>query len=188
MDVLEFRKIVIDDIYDSLYDGRGVWSRGYEYPLVISRINQHYTEHNSTIHNTSWGFEGVHVLFKDELDRIFPGTVHSDIKGSSYPNTFIYDITQPPLDDKQYDFVVNVSTLEEVSGSHISIFNNLFSMVKPGGIFIATFDLPGLQLSEFESLFNMPLKTDGIPISGDVTRFKDLSSSHLTCGIMVLRK
>ena len=54
LQLLEFRKITIDDIFDDKYDDGFSWSRAYEYPLVIKTINKYYKSENY-IHNTSWG-------------------------------------------------------------------------------------------------------------------------------------
>ena len=43
------------------------------------------------IHNSSWGFEGIHVIFRDELDKIGK-CIHSDIINSDYRDTFYHDI------------------------------------------------------------------------------------------------
>ena len=82
--------------------------------------------------------------------------INSDIKPSNIPNTTVWDLLeQPPaLWQDSFDFVVNVSTLEEVNTNHVDIFNRLVYMTKPGGIIICTFDLPGLQIAKFEALFN----------------------------------
>jgi hypothetical protein len=186
MKIIEFRKITTEDTTDDLYSG--FWSRIYEYPLVIQIIDNYYKKSNS-IHNTSWGFQGVHLKFKNKLDSIYGDVVHSDIKKSNEKNTFIYDICNPPTSDEKYDFVLNISTLEEIkTKNHIDIFNNLFSMVKDGGFLIATFDLPGLQLEKFEEMFGQSLEFGIEPINGKNSKCPNQQYSHLTCGIMVVQK
>ena len=61
-------------------------------------------------------------------------------------------------------------------------------MLKPKGIFIATFDIPGLQLYKFESLFDTKIIADGIPLSGNESQIQNVKYSHLNCGFMVVQK
>ena len=133
--VIEFRKILVSDIFDQQYDDGVSWSRVYEYPLVINILKKYYKK-GDLIHNTSWGFTGIHIKFKENLDRLFGGVIHSDIIESNLDNTFVYDISKPPVKNEieKYDMVINVSTLEEVNYDHLEIFNNLLLQLKPGGI------------------------------------------------------
>ena len=205
MEVLEFRKITTDDFYDDFYNDGYAWSRVYEYPLVINEIKKYYID-GCTIHNTSWGFDGIHILFKEKLEELFGEVRHSDILESSLVNTFIYDITKPPAMEEvgKYDIVINVSTLEEVRFDHLRVFQNLFDQVKTGGVFIATFDLLAsdlslikslflrkkrvLQLVKFEKLFSRQISTSGNPLNGENSQLKNSRNRFLNCGIMVLRK
>ncbi len=186
-DILEFRKLTTADIVDMSYVG--AWSRVYEYPVVLNLLKK-YCKEESVIHNSSWGFTGVHVIFKQVLDKEFKNTEHSDIKKSSLTNTYVYDITEKC--DKRYmenyDAVINVSTMEEVKFDHLQVFNNLLEQVKPGGYFIATFDLPGLQLDKFENLFKKAISLEGEPINGSNSPDPNLRYSHLNVGLMVLKK
>ena len=93
MRVIEFKYLTRNDLFDKKYVA---WSRIYEYPYVLNMLTQLDANKNSTIHNTSWGFEGCHVTFKDDLDNLYSNTLHSDIKKSSLKNTTVYDITTPP--------------------------------------------------------------------------------------------
>ena len=196
MKILEFRYLTTEDRIDTKYDFEeaGVhtrpWSRLYEYPVVIDVLKDFCNE-ESTIHNSSWGFGGVHVTFKEELESLFEGRVeNSDIKPSSLDNTFIYDITKEPSADlrNKYDVVINVSTLEEVNSDHIKVFNNLYSQVKEGGLFVATFDLPGLQIKRFEELFGRQLEINGTILDGSNSFAKNQRYSHLNVGLMVIQK
>jgi hypothetical protein len=187
MKVLEFRKIFTSDIHDQMFNDGYAWSRIYEYPLVIRHIEKYYKP-DDTIHNSSWGFEGVHIVFKEQLDKNF-NVQHSDIRPSSLKNTFVYDITKRDSNLKQkYDFVVNISTLEEVNSDHIEVFNNLFDQVKMNGYFIATFDLPGLQLERFEEFFGKKIEQDNIPLNGNNSVLKNNNCANLNVGLMVLKK
>mgnify|MGYP001159686552 CR=1 FL=1 len=204
MKVIEFRKILKNETYDNYYNDNHAWSRIYEYPLIISKIKK-YLKEDSVIHNSSWGFEGIHVLFKEKLDQLSKNVYHSDIIESKLKNTFVYDITKEPINDEieKYDIVLNVSTLEEVNYDHIKIFNNLFKQVKNGGIFIATFDLNSqnnffsnlfakrqkvLQLNKFEKLFSRKIKNGTDILNGENSLIKNQKYRNTNCGIMVLRK
>ena len=68
MRILEFRKIVTKDRYDDLYDDGSAWSRVYEYPLIMDTISEIHKA-GQLIHNSSWGWQGVHVIFKEELEK-----------------------------------------------------------------------------------------------------------------------
>jgi hypothetical protein len=142
------------------------------------------------IHNTCWGFSDIHIWFKNILDEKYKNNINSDIKKSNEPNTFIYNLKDKPKKEwiDKFDFVINISTLEEVKGDHIEVFINSFSMVKPGGYFICTFDLPGLQLNKFEDLFNSKYEITDNPITGINSEFKQEKYKHLSCGYMVVKK
>lgn len=119
------------------------WSRIYEYEWVLNSLKKLNINKNAFIHNSSWGFEGVHIDFKNELDKQYHNTIHTDIKISDLPNTYIYDITKKPDEMllNKFDVVVNISTIEEVAFDNISIFNNLIAQIKTNGYFIISFDL-----------------------------------------------
>ena len=210
MEIIEFRKILTNDIYDDYYSDGVAWSRIYEYPLVLNAVKKYYQK-GYKIHNSAWGFNGPHILFKEKLDELSDNVYHSDILKSDLKNTFIYDITKPPnqTEIEKYDIIINVSTLEEVDFNHLDIFNNLFMQLKKGGIFIATFDLhrknPSkiklllsrsarlqqkrvLQLEKFEKLFEKKIKVNGNPINGKNSHLKKISYKHLNCGLMIIRK
>jgi hypothetical protein len=62
-------------------------------------------------------------MFKKEFDDTYINTIHSDIRTSNLKNTMYYDITKP-IEDKYknyFDFVINISTVEEVNHDNISI-------------------------------------------------------------------
>ena len=188
MEVLEFRKITTEDEYDDYYNDNSCWSRVYEYPLVLKTIKKLYKK-GQLIHNTSWGFSGVHILFKEKLEEMFE-VEHSDIKASKLEKTFVYDITKrnDSLKEK-YDILINVSTLEEVKGvEHKKIFFNLLEQLKPGGFLVCTFDLPGLQLESFEELFSQKIIENDKSLNGKNSKLKNTRYSNLNCGLMVVKK
>lgn len=189
--LLDFRKINLSDEYSEYFNDGVSWSRVYEYPLVINEIKKYYPNNQDIkIHNSSWGFQGVHVTFKNYLDSIYKNVTHSDIKYSNLKKTIVYDITKSPEDKyKEYfDVVINISTLEEVNFDHLQSFKNLFDQVKIGGLLIITFDLPGLQLNKFEALFDQKLKTSNIDINGFNSKLPFSTFGYLSCGIIVLKK
>jgi hypothetical protein len=189
-EVLEFRKINRNDIFDHSYNDGFAWSRIYEYPLVLNEIEKYFKDDKTIqIHNTSWGFQGIHVMFKNTLDSKYENVIHTDIVKSDLPKTSIYDITKEDINlEKKFDAVINISTLEEVSDNHILILNNLFNQVKENGILIITFDIPGLQISEFEKLLNVNIKTSNNDISGINSELPNSYGQNLNCGILVLKK
>ena len=206
LEVLLFRKIVTSDNFDQKYNDGKAWSRIYEYPLVMNEIKRYYKK-GDLIHNTCWGFEGVHILFKEELEKKFENIIHSDIIKSDLKNTFIHDIAKAPTSQhiEKYDILINVSTLEEIHSNHITIFNNLFKQLKKGGVLIATFDLLKnnrnklidflfrkrrrvLQIDRFENFFSEKISSEGTPINGENSILKNYKYKHLNCGIMVIKK
>jgi len=195
MTVLEFKYLARNDLFDKKYVA---WSRIYEYPYVLNMLTQLGANENSTIHNTSWGWEGCHVTFKNDLDDIYIKTLHSDIKKSSLKNTTVYDITKQPETNlvEQFDFVLNVSTVEEVNYSHVSIIQNLLKQVKVGGYLIITFDyndkntkgVGSIQLKEVEKCFNIKLEDNNNKISGVNSEIIEVRNKLLNCGVLIIQK
>lgn len=163
------------------------WSRIYEYPLVLELLSK-YSDSSSLVHNTSWGNEdwrdvgSIHVSFKEDLECMFEkgNVLSTDQKKSKLKNTEVYDLTHSPKQEwlEKYDFVLNISTLEEIPVGQVNIFQNLLSMVKVGGYLIVTFDIPGLKINEFEEYFDKKFESLD----------KKISNGSLTCGYMVIRK
>lgn len=195
MRVIEFKYLTRTDLFDKKYVA---WSRIYEYPYVLNMLTQLGANENSTIHNTSWGWEGCHVTFKNVLDDIYINTLHSDIKKSSLKNTTVYDITKQPETNlvEQFDFVLNVSTVEEVNYSHVSIIQNLLKQVKVGGYLIITFDyndknttgIGSIQLKEVEKCFNIKLEDNNNKISGVNSEIIEVRNKLLNCGVLIIQK
>lgn len=152
MKVLKFGFFSPTDKHDMKFQHDLSWSRIYEYPFVLNEIAA-YKERTGIepkIHNCSWGFRDIHAVFKTWLDVKY-NTYHSDLIPSSLYKAFIWDITKKaPQFVEHFDIVINVSTLEEVNGDHVEIMKNHLEQVKEGGIFIMTFDFPGLQLDKVE--------------------------------------
>ena len=154
-EVLTFRFADSTDNFDAKYIQAGAWSRPYEYFFVIDFIRWNMLKNmkKPEIHNTSWGFEGIHVTFRDELDKIGK-CVHSDIVTSKFRETFYYDITKEEKEfEDKFDFVVNISTIEHLPTvkDRLSAIENLFKQVKPNGYLIMTFDFPRVNLTEIKT-------------------------------------
>jgi len=186
-DVLEYRKVRLSDRYEEKYE---TWSRIYEYPLVIDKIREHTSTTEISIHNSSWGFNELHAGFKDDLESEFREVVNSDLLPSEIPNTVIWDITTRPPEKylDRFDFVLNVSTVEEVDTDHLMIIENLVAQVKPGGFLIMTFDMPGMQLTKLNKLLNKSLVEFDDNINGANSAIPLPKYSHLNCGLLVLRR
>ena len=186
-EVLDFSYIDINSKFDLMW---GWWSRVYEYPLVLDQLNKLGWNQDSTIHNTCWGSQGCHILFKDQLEERTSFVINSDIIPSTVANTTIFDLRKNPPQDwrNHFDFVLNVSTLEEIRFPHVVIFENLLAMVKPGGYLIATFDLPGLDLKMFEELFNCKIKQVKERVNGQNSPYQMSQFAQLEVGFMVVKK
>lgn len=185
--VLEFKLIDIDYKFDYKW---GWWSRVYEYELVLQRLRDLNNLNQPWIHNTCWGYQGCHILFKNELESKFSNVVNSDIQASSIDNTEVYDLKTPcPAEWKEkFDFVLNVSTIEEIDHPHIQIFENLLRMVKIGGYLIATFDLPGMQLDMIEKLFVQKIRSTSNPVTGKTSPYRMDQFQHLKVGYFVIQR
>lgn len=198
MEVVEFRYIRRDEPYDKKYEA---WSRVYEYPLVLRRLAELGAGPESAIHNSSWGFMGCHVTFKNDLDVAYPLAVHSDIRPSDLPRTFLYDITQSggvPL-QSVFDFVINISTVEEVGHDNVAIIRNLYDQVKPGGYLVITFDYhpnnsrPGngsIELEKVEQFVGRAIDPcdPSERINGDASVCPHHYFNYLNCGLLIVRK
>jgi len=187
MRVIEYRKIRVSDRHETSY---GEWSRIYEYPLVLDKIEQYSTGSDISVHNSSWGFETCHIDFKNVLESRYKAVVNSDINTSDVPNTEIWDITSNPpapyVDN--FDVVLNVSTVEEVDDDHLKIIRNLVAQIKPGGLLIMTFDLPGMQLSKLNKLLGANLEEFDDNLSGANSVIPSTRYASLNCGLLVLKR
>jgi hypothetical protein len=197
-EIVEFRFLTIDDKFDTKYEA---WSRVYEYPYVLDVLKRLEAQKDSKIHNTSWGYEGCHVTFKNDLDFLYENVLHSDIKPQSINNTMVYDITQK-IDDKYlnyFDFVLNISTLEEVNCPNDIVLKNLFEQVKTGGYLIITFDYDKNNCNSFgnnslnlicvETYINSKLQYSEENILNGANSVLPHNLFHnLNCGVLVIKK
>jgi SAM-dependent methyltransferase len=97
-------------------------------------------------------------------------------------------ITEPFDNSDNFDFVINISTVEEVNYNHWIIFNNLLDQVKVGGYLIITFDLPGLDLKLFEKKIGVSLKKEGNILNGVNSKVVNTNFYFLNCGILIVKK
>lgn len=190
MNTLQFRLLDINDIYDPLFNDGFAWSRVYEYPLVLKVLKDLGANQESLIHNSSWGWDDVHIRFKLSLDNLYPNTIHSDVRESNLPKTFLYDITKAPTREleQKFDFVINISTVEEVNFNHATIISNLLSQVKDGGYLIITFDFPGLDVNLVSNYLNSHITISPNPLTGRSSKLQNLRYEHLSCGLLVIKK
>ncbi|MEO0016349.1 MAG: hypothetical protein RL589_830 [Actinomycetota bacterium] len=186
-EVIEFSYIDVGSPFDFKW---GWWSRIYEYPLALSFLEKFGVNKESKIHNTCWGSQGPHIVFKNELETISNFVINSDINQSKVAHTTVFDLRKEVPESwlGVFDFVINISTLEEIDFPHVRIFENLLSMVKSGGYLIITFDLPGLHLEMFEDLFGTKISNPPTPVSGDNSPYQMSQFSHLRVGYMVVRR
>ena len=185
-EVVDFRLFDYSDKKNSIWEE---WSRVYEYEFVLELLNELQIQNSCEIHNTCWGYGGVHVKFKNELGKVSKNVVNSDIRNSDLPGTQIYDLKKrPPVNWKsKFEIVINVSTMEEIEASHLKILKNLLLMVRPGGYLIVTFDLPGINLESVEKLFKKKLDQRENPIFLPVPNRQDVNG-NLHCGLMVVKR
>lgn len=199
MEVKEFRFLHIDDECQPKYEA---WSRIYEYPYVLNMLKKLGASNDSAIHNTSWGFDGCHVTFKEEIDKNYSVTLHSDIRQSNLPNTMYYDITQSIDDDFKgaFDFVLNISTVEEVPFDNIQIIKNLLEHLRVGGHLVLTFDIAdgaygrdgcgSMNVRAVEEFVGCKIE-EGDPskhIRGSNSKLPNGRWAHLRCGVLVIQK
>lgn len=203
MNIIDFRLLTRDDIYDKKYDA---WSRIYEYPIVLNIIqeyikNNNLDNNNISIHNTCWGWGGCHCEFYNDLNKISDKVVHSDIKKSHYDKTQIYDVTKEPEKEhiNNFDIVLNISTFEEIRNfSHVDVLKNLLDMVKNKGLCIITFDLNlydgyensnSIDLNNIEKFISRKLDINiNNKISGVNSEKIEKRNEKLNCGLLVIEK
>lgn len=185
--VIDFKLVDTSYKFDLKWDW---WSRVYEYELVLQKLLDLKCSPQSQVHNTCWGFQGCHILFKTELESLYSNVVNSDVLVSTISNTDVYDLRKPCPEEwvGKFDFVVNVSTIEEINYPHTQIIENLLRMVKVGGFLIATFDLPGLQLEMVEKLFGRKIQLVNNPVTGGSSVYKMDQFDYLKVGYFVVQR
>lgn len=184
--VLEFRLFDSSDPRDERWEE---WSRVYEYKFILEKVNELSKTAQTSIHNTCWGYQGIHIKFKDELESKYSQMTNSDILSSALPNTQVYDLRKSPKKEwtEEFDFVINVSTIEEIESSHLKVIKHLLYMVKPGGYLLVTFDFPGINLTYIERFFKTRISYSTNPIYLAVPNRSDVNG-YLFCGSFILRR
>jgi len=190
--VVDFRFASKDDAYEERFVLPNMWSRPYEYKYVYDFINgvKHKDLSVPKIHNSSWGFEGVHVTFRDMLDEIGE-CVHSDIVESKFRDTFYYDITTENKDfENKFDFVVNVSTIEHIPNKEdrIKAIESLFKQVKVNGYLILTFDYPRVNLDEIQKLINYECESVKNKLNGNNSIVENKTYDGLNIVYLIIKK
>jgi SAM-dependent methyltransferase len=186
-ELIDFRYLTLADQPDPLGFNDGLaWSRVYEYPLALRFLRKVGAR---TVHNSSWGFEGIHVVFKDALDREFDA-LHTDQRASELPRTSVYDICKQPAPElvQRFDAVLNISVLEEVPHDPVAILMNLLDQVRVGGHLFVTFDVPGLDLPRVEALVGRHIEDQSMRVTGDNSPVRNPSYGYLSCGVLILRR
>jgi SAM-dependent methyltransferase len=186
-EVIDFKFIEVTDNYDEKYISN--WSRPYEYKYVIDFIINHSNKKDIMIHNTSCGGQfDIHNIFRDELDNIGI-CVHSDIVKFPLRDTYYYDITEEHKDfENKFDFVLNVSTIEHLSGiERIIAIQNLLNQVKNGGYLIMTFDYPEVNLNEIEEFTKIKCNTSKNSLNGLNSVTPNPNFKHLNIVCLILK-
>jgi hypothetical protein len=163
-----------EDPYDMRFGHEICWSRIYEYPFALAQIAA-LGNRDARIHNASWGFTDIHLVFKTWLDINYAHTYHSDLRPSTLYNTAHWDITNAPAEAlrDRFDVVLNISTLEEVAADHTQVLRHHLVQLRRGGRFICTFDHPGLQLEAIEDLLKEKVVTPARKLSPRNSRLED---------------
>jgi len=190
--VIDFRFAETTDEHNLKYKQEGAWSRIYEYEYVSDFIKKNkFTDFSILeIHNTSWGFEGIHVIFRDELDGLGK-CIHSDIVNSQFRETFYYDITTENKEFiNKFDFVINVSTIEHLESveQRLLAINNLFKQVKSEGYLILTFDYPRVDLKEIETLVGQQCNLSLNKLNGVNSINSNKNYENLNIVYLILKK
>jgi hypothetical protein len=185
--LLEFKLFDPQDPFDIRWEE---WSRIYEYEYILNTLTKLGANSDSELHNTCWGFHGVHVKFKEALEKGYPLTLNSDMKKSDLPKTVEYDLTKKPPKNylNKFDFVVNVSTVEEIDFPHVEVLGNLLSMVKKNGYLIVTFDIPGIQLEMVEKLFGSKLSSTKTTLTGLTSILPNSIHRNLRVGYFIAQR
>jgi hypothetical protein len=172
--VRKFSFFSAEDPYDMRFGHEICWSRIYEYPFALAQIAA-LGNGEPRIHNASWGFTDIHLVFKTWLDVAYAHTFHSDLRPSTLFNTAQWDITNPPSEAlrDRFDVVLNISTLEEVAADHVQVLKHHLVQLRRGGRFIGTFDFPGLQLENVEDFVNEKVVTPPQRLSPRNSRLED---------------
>jgi len=192
VEVLEFRFLDVKDEADiNTYSDEYAWSRPYEYNLA-SKFLDNQLKVGSSIHNSAWGFEGVHIDFRNTLDKKYRCT-HSDIVKNKYNlETYYYNLfNRDPKLIENFDCVLNISVLEHLPGGFNStemVLENLLEQAKVGGLLLCTFDYPIVNLKKLESLLGCKCIDAENRLSGANSVVKNNTYENLNIVFLALRR
>jgi len=161
--VEEFRFITTSDNYSKRFftEEHQSHSRPYEYTIALNALElaQKDFEHKMIIHNSAWGFEGLHVLFREDLEFRYD-VLNSDIRGNTQdlPTYYYFLGTEDPQLEEKFDAVLNISVIEETTIPPTKSIECLLKQVRTGGYFIATMDYTDDPNSMYPALMSDQLK------------------------------
>ena len=189
MKIIKFKYFSTNDDYDLQYDDGYCWSRIFEYNAVLDFLQKDLNIKNKKIHNGCWGYQGVHILFKNNLESICDNVINSDIKYSNLSNTIVHNIIEDKCEfDDTFDYVINISTLEEINADHVELIKKQIKHLKSKGFLIITFDLPGLQLENVENLCCKKIEVPDTLLTNFNSIIINKNFSTLNCGILIIQK
>ena len=191
MIVKEFRFMSINDEFDlKNYNDGNAWSRVYEYKLAEDFLKNNFDK-DIEVHNSAWGFEGIHITFRENIDKV-SHCVHSDIVGNKFGlETYPYNLlkTDETLIDR-FDCVLNISVLEHLGSfekTRTAILN-LFEQVKEGGYLFCTFDYPRVNLKELELMLGHKCLEVDVRLNGANSKVKNNRYKNLNVIVLILQK
>lgn len=191
MKVLEFRFLSDNEEYslEDYKDGKA-WSRIYEYKLAEEFLKANMVK-ESRVHNSAWGFEGVHVVFRDKINEIC-SCLHSDIVGNKH-NLYTYNYNLLTVDKKllnRFDCVLNISVLEHLGGFENTkkAILNLYEQVNNGGYLYCTFDYPRVNLEQLEKMLDIKCLIPENKLNGSNSKQPNNKYSNLNIVLLVVKK
>jgi len=192
MKVIEFKFFDVSEKYDiETYKDNSAWSRPYEYLYAEDKLNE-LINHGGRVHNSAWGYEGIHIDFRNRLDQNYD-CLHSDIVQNKYNlETYFYDLLKEDASlENQFDATVNISVLEHLPhkflGTRLAI-ENLLKQTKSGGYLICTFDYPRVVLSELEEYLGVKCEEASDRLSGANSIVRNNRYENLNIVGLVLQK
>tara|TARA_Y100000592_G_scaffold99828_1_gene177381 strand:+ start:4892 stop:5479 length:588 start_codon:yes stop_codon:yes gene_type:complete len=191
MKVLELRFLSNDEEYDlESYNDGAAWSRIYEYKLAEQFLKEKMNK-ESRVHNSAWGYEGIHIVFRKKIDEIC-SCLHSDIVPNKH-NLFSYKYNLLTVDEKllnKFDCVLNISVLEHLGGFENTkkAILNLYDQVKVGGYLYCTFDYPRVDLKELEKMLNVRCIEPESKLNGSNSKQKNDKYSNLNIVLLIIKK
>ena len=191
MIVKEFRFLDANDPHDNTILN---WSRCYEWPWVMEKLNS--LPGILSIHNTCCGPGEIHKQFHDMLHKFSVDNsvrlINSDINetpvNSKFDNFKIYDVTG--IDKSTHNVIICVSTLEEFASpeEQLGVIKNLFMQLRPGGRLLITCDFPGVKLAALEALLFQRCKGATTPLTGLSSIHKEWEYSGLNVIVLEIEK